>query len=165
MNPNGLLALRFFVKTYVITFRFTSSATLMRHLAPYLHLHYTTFDIECQEVFQIFSFFISTFSCEKSRGQRGHAPFFRFITYLKSLDAIAVTIGQVAFAFLYLTFTLYHISVGLSRGFGLSPKIFFEGVPDFITRHGAFQGLLSCLRSLPLTLIIIADFRQKSIPF
>ena len=117
MNPNGLLALRFFVKTYVITFRFTSSATLMRHLAPYLHSHYTTFDIECQEVFQIFSFLISTFSCEKSRGQRGHAPFRRFITYLKSLDAIAVTIGQVAFAFLYLTFTLYHKFGILSRGF------------------------------------------------
>jgi hypothetical protein len=34
LNPNGLLALRFFVKTYVITFRFTSSATLMRHHTP-----------------------------------------------------------------------------------------------------------------------------------
>ena len=51
LNPNGLLALRFFVKTYVITFRFTSSATLMRHLAPYLHLHYTILDFVCQEVF------------------------------------------------------------------------------------------------------------------
>ena len=130
MNPNGLLALRFFVKTYVITFRFTSSATLMRHLAPYLHLHYTTFDIECQEVFQIFSFLISTFSCEKCRGQRGHAPFRKCITLPMTLDTIAVTIGQAACAFLCLHL---HYTTNLWGCQGVF-QIFFEkcGASPFI---------------------------------
>ena len=76
-----------------------------------------------------FFFLISTFSCEKSRGQRGHAPFCRFITYLKSLNAIAVTIGQVAFAFPCLIFLLYHIFVDLSRGFSM----FFESFKNFVS--------------------------------
>ena len=49
-----------------------------------------------------FSFLISTFSCEKCRGQRGHAPFRKCITLPMTLDTIAVTIGQAACAFLCL---------------------------------------------------------------
>lgn len=132
MNPNGLLALRFFVKTYVITFRFTSSATLMRHLAPYLYLHYTILDFICQEIFH-FSFQLSPVRNVEVRGVT--LPSVKCITLPRTLDTIAVTIGQVAFACFILHLHYTTNLWGCQEGF----FIFFQ---DF-----SLPSLMECMPS------------------